>query len=48
MSLTRMHRKNDTLPYNRGNHTIFSTSTKLLDIKSEVYRPSGDLVETNN
>ena len=40
--------KNDTLPYNRGSHMIFATSTKLLDIKSEVYRPGGDLVETNN
>ena len=48
MPLTRMRRKNDTLPYNRGSHTIFTTITKLLDIKSEVYRPSGDLVETNN
>ena len=48
MPLTRMRRKNDTLPYNRGSHTIFATSTKLLDIKSEVYRPGGDLVETNN
>ena len=29
-------------------HAIFATGTKLLDIKSEVYRPGGDLVETNN
>ena len=48
MPLTRMHRKNDTLPYNRGGHAILATSTKLLDIKSEVYIPGGDLVETNN
>ena len=27
---------------------ILATGTKLLDIKSEVYRPGGDLVETNN
>ena len=40
--------KNDTLPYNRGTYAIFATGTKLLDIKSEVYRPGGDLVETNN
>ena len=46
--LMRMHRKNDTLPYNRGTHAIFTTGTKLLDIKSEAYRPSGDLVEANN
>ena len=49
MPLTRMRRKKcDTLPYNRGTHAIFATGTKLLDIKSEVYRPGGDLVETNN
>ena len=48
MPLTRMRRKNDTLPYNIGTHAIFATGTKLLDIKSEVYRPGGDLVETNN
>ena len=48
MPLMSMHRKNDTLPYSRGSHPIFATSTKLLDIKSEVYRPGGDLVETNN
>ena len=48
MPLTRMRIKNDTLPYNMGSHTILATSTKLLDIKYEVYRPSGDLVETNN
>ena len=47
MPLTRMHRKNDTLPYNRGTHAIFATGTKLVDIKSKVYRPGGDLVETN-
>ena len=47
MPLTRMHRKNDTLPYNRGTHMIFATSTQLLDIKSEVYRFSGDVIETN-
>ena len=48
MPLTRMRRKkNDTLPYNRGTHEFFATGTKLLDIKSEVYRPGGDLVETN-
>ena len=47
MPVTRMHRKNDTLPYNRGTHAIFATGTKLLDVKSEVYRPGGDLVETN-
>ena len=29
-------------------HAIFATGTKLLDIKSEVYRSGGDLVETNN
>ena len=48
MPLTRMHRKNDTLPYNRDSHTILATSTKLLDIKSEVYRSGGDVIETNN
>ena len=48
MPLTRMHRKNDILPYNRGSHTILATSTKLLDMESEVYRPGDDLVETNN
>ena len=48
MPLTRMRRKNDTLPYNRGTHAIFATGTKLLDIKSKVYRPGGDLIETNN
>ena len=48
MPLTRIRRKNDTLPYNRGNHAIFATCIKLLDIKYEVYRPGGDLVETNN
>ena len=48
MPLTRMRRKKRYfLPYNRGTHTIFATGTKLLDIKSEVYRPGGDLVETN-
>ena len=50
MPLTRMRiEKKDTLPcaYNRGTHAIFATGTKLLDIKSEVYRPGGDLVETN-
>ena len=47
MPLMRMRRKNDTLLYIRGSHTILTTSTKLLDIKSEVYRPGGDLVETN-
>ena len=47
MPLTRMRRNNGTLLYNRGTHAIFATSTKLLDIKSEVYRPGGDLVETN-
>ena len=48
MPVTRMRRKNDTLSYNRGTHAIFAIGTKLLDVKSEVYRPSGDLVETNN
>ena len=49
MPLMRMRRKKeDTLLYNRGTHRIFATGTKLLDIKSEVYRPGGDLVETNN
>ena len=48
MPLTRMHRKDSILPYNRGSHAIFATGTKLLDIKSEVYRPGGDLMETNN
>ena len=49
MPLTSMRRKkNDTLPYNRGTHAIFDIGTKLLDSKSEVYRPGGDLVETNN
>ena len=43
-----MSRKNDTLPYNRGSHVILSTSTKFLDIKSELYRSGGDLIETNN
>ena len=47
MPLTRRRRKNDNLPYNRGTHAIFTTGTKLLDVKSEVYRPGGDLVETN-
>ena len=47
MPLTRMRRKNVTLSYNRGTHTIFATGTKLLDIKFEVYRPGDDLVETN-
>ena len=28
-------------------HAIFATGTKLLDIKSEVYRSGGNLVETN-
>ena len=46
--LTRLCRKNDTLPYNRDSHAILTTGTKLLDIKSKVYRPGGDLVETNN
>ena len=41
-------RKNDTLSYNRGTYAIFATGTKLLGMKSEVYRPGGDLVETNN
>ena len=48
MTLMRMHRKRDTLPYKRGIHTIYATSTKLLDIKSEVYRSIGDLTEANN
>ena len=48
MPLTRMRRKNDTLPYNRGTYAIFATGTKLLDIKSEVYRPGGDLAEIND
>ena len=47
MPLTRMRRKM-ILPYNRGTHAIFATGTKLLDIKSEVNIPDGDLVETNN
>ena len=37
-----------TLQYNRGSHAIVATGIKLLGMKSEVYRPSGDLVETNN
>ena len=48
MPLTSMHRKKTTLPYNRGTHAIFATGSKLLDIKSEVYRSGGDLVETYN
>ena len=48
MPLTRMRRNNGTLPYNGGSHTIFTSSTKLLDIKSDVYRSSGDLIEPNN
>ena len=48
MPLMRMHRKNNTLSYNRCSHGVLAISTKLLDIKSEVYRPGGDLVETNN
>ena len=48
MPLTKMRRKNNTLPYNGGSHAILATSTKLLDIKSEVYRSGGDLTETNN
>ena len=43
-----MHSKIATLPYIRGSYMIFATSTKLLDIKSEVDRPVGDLVEINN
>ena len=41
MTLMRMH---DTLPYNRGSHVILTTSTKLHDIKSEVYRSGGDFI----
>ena len=48
MPLTRMRRNNDTLPYYRGTDSIFATSVKLLDIKSEVYRSGGDVIETNN
>ena len=48
MPLTKIHRKSNSLPYNRDSHTILATSTKLLDIKSEVYRSGGDLIETNN
>ena len=48
MPLMRMRRKNDILPYNRGSQAIVTTSTKLLDIKSKVYRSDGDLIETNN
>ena len=48
MPLMRLHIKNVTLPYNRGSHAILATSIKLLDIKSEVYRSGGDLIETNN
>ena len=31
---------------NKNTHAIFATSTKLLDIKSEVYRSGGDVIET--
>ena len=48
MPLTRMHRKKRYFAIQRGTHAIFATGTKLLDIKFEVYRPDGDLVETNN
>ena len=48
MPLMRMCRKNDSLPYIRGSHAILATSPKLLDIKSEVHRSGGDLIETNN
>ena len=47
-ALNEVAYKNVTLPYNRGSHAILATSIKLLDIKSEVYRSSGDLIETNN
>ena len=48
MPLTSMYRKNDTLPYNGGSHTILATSTKLLDIKPKFYPSGGNLIETNN
>ena len=48
MPLTGMRRKKRHFAIQRGTHAIFATGTKLLDIKSEVYRPGGDLVETNN
>ena len=47
MPLTRMRRKNDTLPYN-SSHAVVTTNTKLLDIKSEVHRSGDDVTETNN
>ena len=47
MPLMRMRRKNDTLPYNRGSHTILAISTKLLDVKPNIYRSGGDLIEIN-
>ena len=43
MSLMRMCRKNDTLPYNGGSHTILATSTKLLDIKSDIHSRGGPI-----
>ena len=46
MPLTKMHRKKDTLPYNKGSHAILAMSTKLLDIKSEFYRSGDHLIET--
>ena len=46
MPLMSVRRKNDTLPYNRGSHAILTASTKLLDIKIEVYRSVGSLIET--
>ena len=49
MPLMRMYRKIMTLCHTTGViYMIFATRTKLLDIKSEVYRSGGDLIETNN
>ena len=47
MLLMRIHRKNITLPCNGGSHVTIATSTKLLEIKSEVDRSSGGVIETN-
>ena len=51
MPLMRIHRKRTLrcdFAIQRSSHAILATSTKLLDIKSKVYRSGGDLVDISN
>ena len=48
MPLTRMRRKKDTLPYNRVVTQFSLLAPNCLISSSEIYRPGGGPVETNN